>query len=277
MRMAGAVVLLVVILEALLALGYLGGLAWIGGVRGGLLVSGILLLLIVAPWLGELRLWFDSAGPAGTVKLSWWARATFRTRAEATELRVRFLIIPWRRRMERKPKQRPPEEAEAPAEPPAEAEAAEKPAPSKRGAGASEALRRVDAETVEAFSRALGAGLQALNELTWDAAEMAVRVDDPAQQEMADRSLERIMGRREVGPIDLMVAASGGGRRVRVRYRISMLRLGLAALQVMVDGRVIALARTMKRKKAAAAESARDRDEKLIEQIIEEREDGPDV
>ncbi len=269
MRMAGAVALLVVILEVLLVLSYLAGLTWVGGVRGGLLVSGVLLLVIVGPWLGDLRVWFDSAGPAGTVRLSWWARVTFRTLADASEVRVRFLMIPWRRRMQRKPKDKPREQPEA--------EPAERPAPRKRAARVGEALRRVDAQTVEDVSRVLGAGLQALNELTWGATEMTVRIDDLAQQEIADRSLERIMGRRELGPIDLMVAASGGDRRVRLRYRISMLRLGLAALQMMVDGRVIALATTMKRKKQTADETTRDRDEKLIEQIAEQREDGADV
>ena len=276
MRMAGAVALLVVTIEALLALGFVAGLAWVGGLRGALLVSGIVLLVIVAPWLGDLRAWFDSAGPAGTVKLSWWGRLTFRTLADATELRVRFLIIPWRRRLERKPKHEEPlEEAEAPAaEAPTDEQA---PVAPKRGSRADALLRRVDAETVEGFSRVFGAGLQALNELTWGAAEIAVRIDDPAQQETADRTLERVMGRREVGPIDLMVATSGGGRRVRLRYRIGMLRAGLAMLQMAVDGRVVALARTMKQKKQAAAESARDGDEELIERIIEDREDGRDV
>lgn len=283
MRMAGAVALLVIVFEVVIGLGFLAGFFWVGGLRGGLLVSGVLLLLIVTPWLGELRVWFDSRGPAATVKLSWWGRLTFRTLAQATELRARLLMVPWRRRMERKPKQEPApttaRTAEATAEGVPEKEPIEKTSERRPGRPRTQILQaigRMDSTTAEGFSRLLAGALQAVNDLTWGAAEITVRIDDPTQEHIVDQALERVIARRELRPLDLMVVASGGDRRVRLRYRIGMLRAALAALQLIVDGRLLAFTRTMKEKKRAAREVELG-DSEVIGKIIEEREDGADV
>ncbi|MGD9494791.1 MAG: hypothetical protein AB7Y46_00645, partial [Armatimonadota bacterium] len=277
-----AVAVLVLAHETVLVLAFVLGYRWLEW-RGGLAVCGVVLLATMLPWFGELRIWFDSAGPAGTVKLSWWGRFSFRMLPDATELRARFLVIPWRRRLERKPREAP-EPAARPqvriAEAPGEAEGAEKPpykAVLRRRAGrVADLLRHADADSVEALSRIIAASLQALNELTWGAAEIAVRIDNAAQHETADRTIERIVGHREVGPIDLMTAASGARRRVRLRYRIAMLRVALVALQLVADGRAFALAKAIKQKRRAENE-ARDPDQTLIARIIEEREDDRNV
>ncbi len=271
MRMAAAVALLVLVLELLLALAFVLGSHWVGGWRGGLLVTGAVLLLIVLPWLGDLRIWFDSAGPAATVKLAWWGRLTFRTSPKATELRVRVLFIPWTRRTAKDEKP--------------DAESAEQPVPEEQVEGEAAAprprratvLRRLNADTVEGITRLALSGLQAANHLVWSAAEIKVRVDDVVQQETADRTLERVFGLRGVGPIDIMMATDEGKRRVRLRYRIGLLRTALAGLQVFVEGRPMAVARSMKRRDDGEAGTAADGDRELIDRIIQEREDEQDA
>jgi len=274
MRMAGASALLVLVLEALLLLAFVLGFYWLDGWRGGLLVAGAVLLVMLLPWVGELRAWFDSAGPVGTVKLAWWGRISFRAGVEATELRGRVLFVPWRKRISR---QKEKEEAETAvcAEPPSTAEA--EPEPEARRPRRSQWLRRLNADTVEGAARLALSGLQAANDLVWSAAEIKVRVDDIVQQETADRTLARVFGLRGVGPINIMMATDEGKRRVRLRYRISLLRAALAGLQVLVEGRPMAVVRSMRRRDEREPATTADGDRELIDRIMQEREDGRDV
>ncbi len=271
MRMAAAVALLVLVLELLLALAFVVGCHWVGGWHGGLLVTGAVLLLIVLPWLGDLRIWFDSAGPAATVKLAWWGRLTFRTSPRATELRVRVLFIPWTRRTAKDDSPDAAPGAQAAPEEQAEGEPA---AHNRRRTGL---VRRLNADTVEAIARLALSGLQAANDLIWSAAEIKVRVDDVVEHETADRTLARVFGLRGVGPIDIMMATDEGKRRVRLRYRIGLLRAALAALQVFVEGRPMAVARSMKRRDDGEAPTAADGDQQVIDRIIQQREDEQDA
>ncbi|MGI5818494.1 MAG: hypothetical protein ACOX9R_10420 [Armatimonadota bacterium] len=282
MRMAGAVTLGVVIVEALLAGAFVLGFFWLEGLQWGLLFSGLLLLLIVIPWLGELKVVFDSAGPRGAVRVGWWGRVSFTDSASATHLVIRIIGIPIRRRIEKK-KPEGPERAEerdvvetpAAAEPTAEERAPECEAKKTRVRRA-RWWERLDSETIEGFGRAIGSAVGATCELVWGADEIRVSVQDPAQRESADAVIEQVFGRRQIGPADLTLARGGGRRRVRAVYRIGLLRAALAGAQVVIDGRVPQLARRMKR--AGVAGEVEDEDQRIIEEIVEQgrsrEEDG---
>ena len=265
MRMAGAVTIGVVILEVLLAGAFLLGFFWLGDWQAGLLCAGVLLLLIVLPWMGELKLVFDSAGPKGAVRVGWWGRATFAVGESATRVVVRVLGIPIRRTLPRKPAEEPEAEEEvgpeAEPEPAPEAEPTEKP---------TKLWKRVNSDTIEGVLRALGSATGATCELVWGAEEIRVSVQDPVGQEMADSALEQVVGSREVGPLDLTVSTGPGERRVRAIYRIGLLRAALAGVQMAIDGRLVALARRMKKAREEPAAEVVDEDERIIEQIVEQ-------
>ena len=66
MRVLLAVALILLFLEAILAFACFAGWHWLGGWPwGAVLVAGVI-LLIVAPWVGELRVEFDSAAGGGS-------------------------------------------------------------------------------------------------------------------------------------------------------------------------------------------------------------------
>lgn len=280
MRMAGAVTLGVLIIEALLAGAYALGFYWLGAWSWGLLFAGALLLLIALPWAGELKVVFDSAGPRGAMKVGWWGRASFVKGESATLVVVRVLGIPIRRRMEHKTKdasEMPPGEAEE--IPEVEPAAAEDEPVEDVAAGTEDKERpvrkkpvweRFDSRTIAGFCRVIGSALGATCELVWGADEIRVSVQDPAENEIADRALEQVFGRREIGPADVTISSGPCQRRVRAIYRIGLLRAALAGLQVVIDGRVPEFARRMKQQKKAR--EVVDEDQRIIDQIVEQSE-----
>lgn len=272
MRMAEAIALLLLGIEALVGLGFIAGWYWLGGLRGGLIIGGFILLLIVLPWLGELAVRFDSAGPAAAVRISWWGRLSFHETPDASEFCVRVLGIPFRRS---RPKQSP-EPAPKPAivaEPSTpEAETAEMPeAPAQRKAAS--LMRRVSADTLEGMTRMSLAGLAATNDLLWGAREITVRLDDVTEHEGVDRALQHIFGARTVGPLDLLLMTGDGTRRVRLRYRIGLFRLAMNGLQVFVEGQPLRLKAVMEQAKQAPEDVCCDEDEELIRAIHNAQED----
>lgn len=279
MRMTAAVAVGVLILEALLAGAFLLGFYWLGGWRWGLLFSGVFLLLLLLPWLGELKLVFDSTGPRGAARIGWWGRVSFAQRESATDLVVRILGIPMRRSLERKQarekkadreeREPPPEFEPAAMEGVAEEharEAAESPTKPARQKVA--IWQRIDSETIEGLCRVIGSGLGASCELIWGAEEIRVSVQDPTKNAMVDSTIEQVFGRRQVGPADVSVVTGESGRRVRAVYRIGLLRMVLASAQVVIDGRVLQLARRMKQKRAETAPV--DENQRIIDEIVEQ-------
>ena len=278
MRMAGAVTLGVLIIEALLAGAYALGFYWLGAWHWGMLFAGALLLLIALPWAGELKLVFDSAGPRGAVKVGWWGRASFVKGASATHVVVRVLGIPIRRRMEdrKKDESESPEVKETPEVEPAAAEdepiedVAAEPEAKEATIRKKPIWERVDSETIEGFCRVIGSALGATCELVWGAEEIRVSVQDPAENEIADRALEQVFGRRAIGPADVTISSGPCERRVRAIYRIGLLRAALAGLQVVIDGRVPQFAKRMKQQKKTR--EVVDEDQRIIDQIVEQSE-----
>lgn len=276
MRMAGAVALGVIILEALLVGAFLLGFYWLGEVQWGILFAGILLLLIALPWLGELVVRFDSRGPKGEAEIGWWGRAAFAMSGETTHLVVRVLGIPIRRTMRSEkpaaessdvPSEGEPLPASAQVEPapvvqPTEVKEDPQRKPKRKKAGF---IRHINSETIEGLCRMIGSGLGATCELVWGAREIEVRVYDPMQKELVDALIAEAFGYRGVGPVNVLLGLGDGRRRVQVRYRIGLLRMVLAGLQVLVNGRPQALAKQMK--ETAGEPPVKDRDEELIEQI----------
>jgi hypothetical protein len=285
MRMAGAVTVAVLIIEALLAGAFALGFYWLGGFEWGLLFSGVMLLLIVLPWLGELKVVFDSCGPRGGVKVGWWGRASFVQREDVGHLVVRVLGIPIRRTMGAEGEEAEPEAPSAARPPPPEPElepATEEGPAEERAAEPSaheeeiEARdkswwKQIDSETVEGFCRVIGSALGATCELVWGAEEIRVSVQDPAEHATADALIAEVFGRREVGPADVALSIGPGERRVRAIYRIGLLRAALAGVQVMIDGRVRKFAKQMKSKKQKACAEAEE-DRRIIEEIVEQSE-----
>ncbi|MGC9317046.1 MAG: hypothetical protein ACP5KN_03290 [Armatimonadota bacterium] len=270
MRMTLTVALIVLLVETVLVLAVVAGAHWIGGWEGGALVGGLVLLAMVLPWLGDLTVVGDSALPAVRVKLGWWGRITVREEAGERQLQLRLLGIPWRRRLARQPTE--PEPAEPKPEPP---EAEERIPEAAAKAGRPRWWRQVDADTVEGAGRLGISALRAACDLVWDAHEIVVVVSDPVQRERVDRAIQGVFGRRAVGPVDLTLSHRGHSRRVRLRYRIGLLRAALTALQIVVDGRAIAFARRMKRKRAEGAAKG-DSDRELIDEILQQCERDED-
>lgn len=293
MRMAGAVTLGVLIIEILLVGAFLLGFFWLDGWQWGMLFAAVMLLLIVLPWVGELKLVFDSAGPRGAVRVGWWGRASFAIAAEETRLLVRVLGIPIRRRFPSKPKEEPPKKPEtaetAPPPEPAEGvpreevpvtegrtaeEVAEETPKAERPDRARKLSRlasRLDSETIEAGCRVLGSALGATCELVWGAEEIRVGVQDPVEQSLADSALEQVIGCREVGPLELSVSTGSGERRIWAIYRIGLLRAALAGVQMVIDGRLPAFAKQMKKKRSEPQVQAIDGDQRIIEKIVEQQ------
>lgn len=276
MRMAGVVTAGVLILEILVAGAFLLGFFWLEGWQWGLIFSGLMLLLIVLPWAGELKLVFDSDGPRGAVRLGWWGRASFAVGEHATRLVVRVLGIPIRRRIPKKAEaevEAPSEEAESAVveEAPTEAPPVKREKPGGP-AKMAKLWRRIDSDTIEGFCRAVGSAMGATCELIWGAKEIRVSVQDPVGQDLADTALEQLIGCREVGPLDVTVTRGSGERRVRVIYRIGMLRALLAGVQMAIDGRLPdLLKRIKKRKDDEPATQTVDADQRIIDQIVEQQ------
>lgn len=215
MRVLLTVALLLLFLEAVLAFACFAGWQWLGGWPwGAVLVAGVVLLL-VAPWVGELRVEFDSQAGAASARLGWWGTARFTQQPQ--EIRARLFGIPFRLRPRPKKKQ----EAE-----PAEKTLEKPPRPTARRRG----------PDVQAVVRAAPAGLQLLLDLLLEAREVSVQVRAPSGVTYVDAALSGAVGRREWGPWDVTVAGTGE-RRVAVRYRIGLLRATLAVLYAVVQGR----------------------------------------
>lgn len=278
MRMAGAVTLGILIIEALLAGAFILGFYWLDGIQWGLLFSGVMLLLIVLPWLGELKVVFDSVGPRGALKVGWWGRVSFARREDGSHVLVRVLGIPIRRRIEKK-REHAEETAREEREPPPEfepaaaeglaAEAAPEPAEVKVKGARPSWWKRIDSETIEGFCRVIASGLGATCELVWGADEIRVSVQDPTEREAADAVIEQVFGRRQAGPADITLSHGPCERRIRAVYRIGLLRAVLAGAQVLIDGRVPQFARQMKKQKREEC-AAMDEDQRIIEEIVQQ-------
>ncbi len=274
MRMAGAIALLLLGIEALVGLGFLAGWYWVGGLPGGLALGGGVLLLLVLPWLGELVVRFDSVGPAAGVRISWWGRLSFRETAETSEFCVRVLGIPFRRS---RPKQssEPALKLAPTTEPPPPETEAEIPEPQEVPARRKTAnfMLKVNAAALEDITRMGLIGLSAANDLLWGAREITVRLDDVTEHGGVDSALQHIFGARTVGPLNLLVMTGDGTRRVRLRYRIGLFRVAMNGLQVFVEGRPLRLKAVLEQVKQAPEDVCRDEDEELIRAIHDAQED----
>jgi hypothetical protein len=214
MRVLIVVALLLLILEALLAFACFAGWYWLGGGLRGTALVVVVILLIVAPWIGELRAEFDSEIGAGSARLAWWGVVRFTQ--NPPEVRGRWLCIPFRFRA--RPGKHLPEGPHA-----RTTRAASRRKPSARRRG-------------WALAQALPAALQMLLDLMRDAREVSVQVRAPSQNPYADAAIAGVIGRQHWGPFHLQTAATGD-RRLAVRYRIGLLRGFLTVLYAVVQGK----------------------------------------
>lgn len=217
-RIFWAMVLAVLLAESLLALAFWAGYTWLGGLLPGLLLAAALLLLLVLPWLGEVRVAYDSQAQEIRVKVSWWASALVRL-AEERELRLRLLGLPLRRKLGRRP-------------------------PEKTGAAPPAGRPGTSRNLLPQLTRFALAALEAANEVAWATKELTVIANAPAQSEVLDQVIAGALGTRATGPLTLQVRPEGR-RRLQVRYRIGLFTLASAALFVLLQGRARRLKRSL--------------------------------
>jgi len=256
MRVFGAVLIWVLVVELLLGLGFAAGYYWIGGWQMGLLVAAAVLLLMVLPWVGELQVVYDSDGDTVEAGIGWWGLVRYRRKPEQS-IEVRACGIPWRKKLEEKKA-----EEEAEPEEPEEAKKPEK--PKKRW--------HVGPENIGDLARAALSGLGAGNDLIWEAREVHLRVDSPTGHKTPDEIIGKTVGHRGAGPLDLHLTAGEGTRRIRARYRIGLFRALVIAVCAACQGRVWALkkARRAPEKSGEQSHEATDEDRELIEQLQEQ-------
>lgn len=213
MRVLLTVALILVLLEAILAFACYAGYAWLGGGLWGTLLVVAVALMLVAPWMGELRVEADSAAGALAARFAWWGAFSMRSRPRK-EFRVRVLCVPMRFRVKPGKKR--------------------KPAKGRRARRAEAKPRR--RPSAAAVAGLIPATLQVLVDLLLEAREVSVRIQAPVQNSWADGVLAAAIGERRLGSVDLALTGSGK-RRVTLRYRIGILRGALALLYLLVQGR----------------------------------------
>ncbi len=224
MRVLGVVALMVVVIEALLGFAFFAGYWWLGGWEAGLLLSGGMLLLLTAPWVGGLVVDYDSDDHRTQARLGWWGALAFSGKPER-EITIRIVGIPWHKKLKaREPEEKPDEVDEI------ERELRRQLRRERRA----EALRKAGGDWEE-IARLLPSGLQLVTELLCDARDLRVKVQAPTGNDLADGVIAGIVGHRGVGPIDLTCTADSE-RRVQVHYHIGLCRAALGALYVAVQG-----------------------------------------
>lgn len=281
MRMAGAGALMLLVLEILLLLAFVAGSVWVGGWQGGVVLAAVILLLIALPWLGDLTVWLDSARPFARVRIGWWGAATFRGAKDPPELEVRILGIPIRRKITPSTKrdtetvdnieETPEPGSDEEREMFEDTEREGRPEAQEKAIALQRVWRQIDPQSVEGFSRVATAGLKAATDLIWDAHEITISVMDPTEKPIVDAAIEQTFGRRELGPLDLTLSANSGERRILARYRIGLLRAAMSALQMAIDGRLLAFSKMMKRRNVQQRERV-SHDQKMIDEILDKRE-----
>ena len=232
MRVVVAGALMMLMVEALLALAFWGGWAWPGGLAGGVTMAVVVALALALLVAGELHFTYDSSSGLIDVRAGWIARVTVRADAGGggRELRSRILFVSWTRRLDW-----------------------------WTGRGLGVAPHRGNARDWFAalrhrggpLVRVLTAAATALGDLVLDANELSLRVDAPTQIAAADRVLAGWIGVRRLGPAALEVA-EGAERRFVVHYRIGLLRAALTLLAARVQGQPQQVARAFRRRAGAA-------------------------
>lgn len=235
MRIFWVTALLVVALEALLAGVFLIGYFTIGGWLAGVLLALGVLLLLLLPWLGDLVVDYSLADERVAVKLAWWGRAVFAGRHEP-ELRLRFLGLPYRRKMPRKPEPK---------------------APSKRKLVYWAHLAGWAKAHLEQLGRLLLSSVDAGHLLFWQARELRVEAANISGKPAVERVIERLFHRFTAGPLQLQYLA-GERRRLEFHYRIRMWKVGQAGLYLLLQGQPKKLAALWSKENAAARKAERE-------------------
>ena len=234
MRVIAAGALGALALEALLALAFWGGWAWLGGATGGFAAAAVLAIALALLAAGDVEVVHDSGVGLSDVRLGWLARITRRSRGPGgtAETRIRVLCVAWTQR-----------------------DGAGRARPGRPPRTPRRAIERLRAlrDGAEPAARALTAAAPALHDLMWDARELSVRVQSPTRLAFADRALARWIGHRRLGPADIRFA-DGETREFAVRYRIGLARAALTLIAATVQAQPQRLARALRRRDAGAWE-----------------------
>jgi len=191
---------------------------------GGLALLTGAVLLIVAPWVGDLAVRHDSLASRTTVRLSWWGAAV-RGGKPAPHLAIYLLGIRVRKRRLGAPVKRRRK--------------------AKGRARWGRLARQARGHRV-ALTRLALMCLEAGHDLFWQAREVKVAVQAPTGLGFIDEGLAKLCGRRTLGRLVVECSAEGE-RRLVATYRIGLLRAAVIGLRVLVEGRAPALASSLKR------------------------------
>lgn len=249
MRIFAVTTAIVLLMEAVLVLVFLAGLYWIGNWWSGMLLSIGALLIMLAPWIGDLRVNIDTHAGLTRARLAWWGSIVQRTKPEP---QMKICLFGICRTTKPKPSAPKPAEEQKP-----EGDLMTTMRMLGRWAGWTEA-------NLDPISRTLFAGLNAGNQLLWDAHAFSVMIQGPTEKPLIDGMLVRLMNSRAFGPLRLTLI-HGAERRILIDYRISLARAALAGLYAAVQSRPRAI---MKAAKVAQRLAQRSKEEAATRESV---------
>ena len=248
MRVFLTAAILLLIGEAIIGLAFLAGYHWWGGALRGLLVAAVAAIIMIAPWIGDLVIDFDSASGKGVIRLSWWGKVMLQVSAPPSA-RICLLGI-CIKRVTRRP---------------------EKPPRPKRAVKSQRMLRRRMWRWLRRSLRDLVppvlAGSHLAHVFLWEAREIELTTQSPTQFSLADQMIAKIIGSPRLGgsaPRRLQPGREGKAaakpqpgtlqlrflyprkRRIVFHYRIGLFRISAAAAVALAQARPLRALRAMK-------------------------------
>jgi len=225
MRVFLAAATMLLVCEAIIGFAFLGGYHWLGGGLGGLVVAGIAVVLLAAPWIGDIAVELDSAAGTSVIRLAWWGRIVQEMKP-SPRLRIYVLGICVRRVVKKPGKPKP-----------------------RRVARSKKLVRRGLwrwlCRSFETLAPMLLSSGHLLHALFWEARRIELTVQSPTQFRLADEMIAKIVGSPKLGKLQLRCLYPGE-KRVVFRYRIGLSRAALAALVAIAQSRPRRLMRSMK-------------------------------
>ena len=225
MRVFLTAAILLLIDEAIIGLAFLAGYHWWGGVLRGLLTAAAVIIVGIAPWIGDLVIDFDSASRSGVVRLAWWGRVSLQMGGPRT-VRISFLGIPIRRIAQKPEEPRP-----------------------RRVIKSQRILRRRMWRWLQRNLERIVPPLLAAGHLAhaffWDAREIDLTLQSPTQFTLADQMIAKLIGSPKLGTLQLHCLYPGK-RRIAFHYRIGLLRIFVAAVVALAQARPLKAMRSAK-------------------------------
>lgn len=216
MRVFITAAILLLIGEVILGLAFFAGYYWWGGGLRGLIAAAIAAILMIAPWMGDMVVDFDSSAGKGTVRLAWWGKVIQELKP-TPRLRICLLGICVKRAIRKPGKPKP-----------------RRVIKSRRTLTRS--LWRWLRRNFEKLVPMLLAVGQLAHVLFREAREIELTVQSPTQFSFADNMIAKLIGSPKLGRLQLRCLYPGE-RRIVLHYRIGLPRAAMAALLALAQGR----------------------------------------